>query len=321
MAHDDMPIALGPLAARLPPSPLTRFAPAPTGFLHLGHVVNAIYVWGIARALGGRVALRVEDHDRQRCRPEYEAALLEDLDWLGLVPDVFPTSAYRAGVCDGRQSDRLAHYMRAAQALVARGLVYGCACTRREIQAANAAAGASGTPGLAGVELRYPGTCRTRGLALGGAVAWRLVVEPGVVTFDDVRHGVSGQDPSAQCGDLLLRDRLGNWTYQFAVVVDDMAHGVDLVVRGDDLFASTGRQMLLGRLLGRPRPPVFLHHPLVMKTATQKLSKSDGDAGVRDLRAGGWSPQRVLGRAAHLAGLIALERDVGIDALPSLVVE
>lgn len=316
-----MSIALAPLAARLPSSPLTRFAPAPTGFLHLGHVVNAIYVWGIARALGGRVLLRVEDHDKQRCRPEYEAALLDDLDWLGFEPDVFPTSAFRAGACEGRQSDRRLHYTRAAQSLIARGLVYGCNCTRREIDAANAAGAAAGQGTAAGEagELHYPGTCRARGLSLGGPVGWRLVVDPGVVTFDDVVHGSSRQDPWAQCGDMLLRDRLSNWTYQFAVTVDDLAHGVDLVVRGDDLFASTGRQMLLGRLLGRARPPVFLHHPLVMKSRTQKLSKADGDSGVRDLRAAGWPAERVIGHAAHLAGLVSAEREVGVGELPSLV--
>lgn len=325
-----MPIALAPLAARLPSSPLTRFAPAPTGYLHLGHVVNAIYVWGLARALGGRVLLRVEDHDRQRCRPEYEAALLDDLDWLGFQPDVFPTSAFRAGPCEGRQSDRRLHHTRAAQTLIARGLVYGCVCTRREIDAANAAApvppssvAATDTAGPAvpvdPPELRYPGTCRARGLSLGGPVGWRLVVDPGSVSFDDAVHGVARQDPWRQCGDLLLRDRLGNWTYQFAVSVDDLLQSVDLVVRGDDLFSSTGRQMLLARQLGRQRPAVFLHHPLVMKSKTQKLSKSDGDTGVRDLRAAVWTAERVLGHAAHRAGLIAVEREVGVGELPSLV--
>ena len=149
--------------------PLTRFAPAPTGYLHLGHVVNALHVWGLARARGGRALLRVEDHDRQRCRPDYEAALLDDLDWLGLAPDVFPTADFRAGRCDGRQSDRHAHYARAVETLAARGLVYGCACTRREIEAATA-----GEPDAG--ELRYPGTCRHRGLPLADGVGWRLVL-------------------------------------------------------------------------------------------------------------------------------------------------
>ena len=291
--------------------PLTRFAPAPTGYLHLGHVVNALHVWGLARARGGRVLLRVEDHDRQRCRPEYEAALLDDLDWLGFAPDVFPTSAFRAGRCDGRQSDRHAHYARAVETLAARGLVYGCACTRRDIEEATA-----GAPEAS--ELRYPGTCRHRGVPLADGVGWRLVLPDDTITFDDLGHGPTTQTPSAQCGDLLLRDRLGNWTYQLAVVVDDLLHGIDLVVRGDDLFASTGRQILLARLLGRESPPAFFHHGLVMQTSTQKLSKSDGASGVRDLRAAGWTPERVLGHAAHLGGLIPAPRDVRIADLPAL---
>jgi len=296
------------LASRLPPPPLTRFAPAPTGYLHLGHVVNAIYVWGTARALGGRVLLRVEDHDRQRCRQEYEAALLDDLDWLGFEPDVYPTATFRAGRCDGRQSDRDTHYRRAIETLAAQGLVYGCECTRREIEAASSGSG----------ELRYPGTCRHRGLPLTDDVGWRLVLPDEQVTFDDAVHGSSTQTPAAQCGDVLLRDRLGNWTYQLAVAVDDLQHGVDLVVRGDDLFASTGRQILLGRLLGRNSPPVFLHHPLVMKSPTQKLSKSDGDTGVGDLRAAGWTPARVLGHAAHLAGIVDAARQLTVEDLAAV---
>jgi glutamyl-tRNA synthetase/glutamyl-Q tRNA(Asp) synthetase len=291
--------------------PLTRFAPAPTGYLHLGHVVNALHVWGLARARGGRVLLRIEDHDRQRCRPEYEAALLDDLDWLGVVPDVFRTSAFRVGRCDGRQSDRHAHYARAAEALAARGLVYACACTRREIEEATSAAPHAG-------ELRYPGTCRHRGLPLADGVGWRLVLPDDTITFDDLAHGPTTQTPAAQCGDLLVRDRLGNWTYQLAVVVDDLLHGIDLVVRGDDLFASTGRQVLLARLLGRESPPAFFHHSLVMQTPTQKLSKSDGARGVRDLRAAGWTPARVLGHAAHLGGLMPAPRDLTTADVPAL---
>jgi glutamyl/glutaminyl-tRNA synthetase len=139
------------------------------------------------------------------------------------------------------------------------------------------------------------------------------------VAFDDVLHGPTAHDPSAQCGDLLLRDRLGNWTYQFAVSVDDTAQAVDLVVRGDDLLASTGRQILLARLLGRATPPVYAHHRLIMKSPTQKLSKSDGDTGVRDLRAAGWTRGQVLGAAAHAVGLIDRVREVPVSDLSALV--
>lgn len=310
-----MPLLLAPAVAalrrRLPPSPLTRFAPAPTGYLHLGHVVNALHVWGIARALGGRVLLRVEDHDRQRCRPEFEAALLADLDWLGFRPDVFPTGAFRAGRCEGRQSDRDTHYVAAVEQLRRLGLVYGCACTRRAIEAA-----AGGGPPAG--ELRYPGTCRDLGLPLDERHGWRVRLGDEAVTFDDAIRGRTTQTPAAQCGDLLALDRLGNWTYQFAVTVDDRLHGIDLVIRGDDLFTSTGRQILLARLLGRETPPVFLHHALVMKSPTQKLSKSDGDTGVRDLRAAGWTAARVIGRAAHLAGLATAPGDLAASDAPAL---
>jgi len=118
------------LEARLQHEPLTRFAPAPTGALHLGHVVNAVYVWGLARALGGRVLLRIEDHDPQRSRPGAERLLLDDLDWLGFTADIYPSEAYRRGACDGRQSERDSLYREALAPLIAAGLVYGCRCSR-----------------------------------------------------------------------------------------------------------------------------------------------------------------------------------------------
>ncbi len=271
---------------------VTRFAPAPTGHLHLGHVVNAVHVWEIARQLHGRVLLRVEDHDRQRCRPEYEASILEDLHWLG----------FKADAPLVRQSERDAIYRTALRRLVEQRLVYGCRCSRAEIESANrrpqAADGKQLTAGKAPThELRYAGTCRDRGIPLIDDVGWRLRLEPGLEHFEDALCSVQAQDPSRQCGDLLLRDRLGNWTYQFAVVADDLDQGVTDVVRGTDLLESTGRQIRLGGLLGRTSPPRFWHHHLVMKSATEKLSKSDGDTGIRDLRAAGWSADDVLSRA------------------------
>ena len=251
---------------------VTRFAPAPTGYLHLGHVLNAIYVWETARASGpdARVLLRIEDHDRARSRPEFEAALLEDLGWLGFVPDGALT----------RQSERSAVYERALDDLRKRGLTYACECSRADI-------GSS----------RYPGTCRNKKLAESPGLSVRVRLDPTVERFQDLRLGLQEQQPSEQCGDLLVRDRHGNWTYQFAVVVDDWLQGVNLVIRGEDLLDSTGRQIQLARLLGRDQPPAFLHHELLMKTATQKLSKSDGDTGVRDLRAKGWSAEEVIEHA------------------------
>jgi glutamyl-tRNA synthetase/glutamyl-Q tRNA(Asp) synthetase len=122
-------------------------------------------------------------------------------------------------------------------------------------------------------------------------------IDPGVERFDDGLLGPHEQDPSAQSGDVLIRDRLGNWTYQFVASVDDFRQGIDLIIRGVDLLASTGRQIRIARLLGRPTPAEFRHHALIMKSPTQKLSKSDGDSGVRDLRARGWRPDQVRAAA------------------------
>jgi len=274
---------------------LTRFAPAPTGYLHLGHVANALHVWGEARTRGGAVLLRIEDHDRDRCRPEYETALLEDLDWLGFVPDIYPTYTFRAGRCESRQSDRGAIYDAMAARLREQGLVYACGCTRKAL-----GSGSPEVPGSVGREVPYPGTCRDLGLPFDGDVGWRVRLPHDTVTFEDQWCGVQTQRPSAQCGDLLIRDRRGNWTYQFVATVDDYLQGITHVIRGTDLLPSTGRQVLLGRMLGRPEPAAFAHHGLIMKSATQKLSKSDGDTGVRDLRAAGWTRERVIAEAARL---------------------
>ena len=261
--------------------------------MHLGHVVNAIYVWGLAQALGGRVLLRIEDHDRQRARTAFERALLDDLDWLGFAAAVYPTACYRQGPCDGRQSERDAIYRGVLAPLVDAGLIYGCRCSRADLAEVSAAAG----------ERCYPGTCRDAGLPLDEGLNWRLRMTPGGETFDDGVLGRQEQDPSAQCGDLLLRDRLGNWTYQCTATIDDFVQGVTLVVRGEDILHSTGRQIRFARLLGRATPAVFAHHPLVMKSAAQKLSKADRDTGIADLRGAGWTAAGLIGCAAHLVGL------------------
>ena len=290
---------------------VTRFAPAPTGLLHLGHVVNAIHVWGLAAASGGRVLLRIEDHDRLRSRPAFERAILDDLDWLGFVPDEPPTGAFRAGPCAGRQSDRHQTYASALDRLRARGLVYACECSRRGIAAASGPGG----------DLTYPGTCAAKGLADGPGSGLRVRLDPSIERFDDGRHGPQEQRPSEQCGDLLVRDRDGHWTYQFAATVDDLEQGVTLVIRGDDLLASTGRQIQLARLLGRESPARFFHHALVMKDPTRKLSKSDGDVGVGELRRRGWRAEEVIGAAAARAGLTDGPRAMASAEVASLFQE
>lgn len=238
----------------------TRYAPSPTGYLHLGHVVNAIYVWGLARAAEGRVLLRMEDHDRIRCRTEYEAGILEDLAWLGFEPDEgrYPLL---------RQSDRHEAYRAALERLRRTHHVYACDCSRKRMSGEH-----------------YDGYCRTRGLTDGDGRGLRVQMSAG--------------------NDLLLRDRDRNWTYHFAVTVDDIEHGITHIIRGDDLSASTGRQLELRRMLGAPEVPMYVHHPLVLKPNGEKLSKSAGDTGVRELRRAGSSAPDIIGRAAAAVGLI-----------------
>ena len=184
-------------------------------------------------------------------------------------------------------------YEQVLRGLESRGLTYPCVCSRKSIEAITGP----------GAELRYPGTCRD--LALDGRTesARRLRIETEAIAFRDLRLGDIQQTPAEQCGDVLLRDRNRCWTYQFAVVVDDHDQGIDLVIRGEDLLASTGRQIQMARLLGRALPPRFLHHPLITREDGQKLSKSNRDTGIRELRAAGWTAERVLGVAAIALGL------------------
>jgi glutamyl-tRNA synthetase/glutamyl-Q tRNA(Asp) synthetase len=244
-------------------------------------VVNAIYVWGIARARGlgsggGTVLLRIEDHDRIRCRPEYEAAILQDLDWLGFVPD-----AGRHPVL--RQSDEPGAYESALDDLPRRHHVYACRCSRREI---------GGRP--------YDGRCRELGLP------WDVRRPEGLQL---PAYGLRVQMPEGE--DILIRDRDGQWTYQFSVVVDDLRQDITHVIRGEDLADSTQRQVILRAMIHSPLPTphpqhdlVFIHHPLLLKPSGEKLSKSAGDTGVRELRAAGLSPEEVIGRAAAGVRLI-----------------
>ena len=274
-------VALGadgsPIAAGL----RTRFAPAPTGHLHLGHVANAVYVWGVAGATRGSVLLRIEDHDRQRSRASYRSALLEDLEWLGFRADEGPV----------RQSDDRAAYAAALETLRAQALVYVCDCSRAALLAAEWRG-----PGC-------PGRCRERALDDRPDRLLRARLGGGDERWMDLAVGPCTA-PVAVSGDLPVRDRNGNWTYGFAVVVDDLRHGIGLVIRGRDLLEATAVQIRLARLLGRPNPPAFLHHRLIRRPDGSKLSKADGDTSVRELRTAGAMPAELIGRAAAAVGLV-----------------
>ena len=256
---------------------VTRFAPSPTGRLHLGHAVSAIRAHDYARERGGRFLLRIEDIDGTRSRPEFVAGILEDLGWLGLRWDslVF-------------QSERLATYDVAMEQLKARALVYPCFCTRAEI-----AASASAPQGDIGPV--YPGTCRgltTDEVAARADLAhcWRLdmakaVAITGVLAWHDAIAGTVVADLLAQ-GDVVLARKDAPASYHLAVTLDDAAQGVTDVVRGVDLFAATDVHRVLQALLGLP-VPAYHHHPLVVDATGRRLAKRDGAVSLAEMRDGG----------------------------------
>jgi glutamyl-tRNA synthetase len=271
-----------------------RYAPSPSGHMHLGNARTALLAWLHARAAGGRFALRIEDLDRERCRPEWERDLREDLEWLGIDFDLEQQ----------RQSERSAVY----EAALARLDTYECFCTRAEVRAAASAPHAPAE--------RYPGTCRDlterereERRAAGRRPSLRLRVEPGTVTFTDLLHGVIAEDVAATVGDFLVRRSDGVHAYQLAVVVDDGELGATHVVRGDDLLSSTARQVLLQHLLGLGTP-VYAHVPLLYAPTGERLAKRHSAEAVRARREAGATAADVLGELAASAGLIAAPRPV-----------
>lgn len=285
----------------LPRGLRTRFAPSPTGYLHLGHAASAVFVWGIAQTIEAEVILRIEDHDRGRVRTEYEKAILEDLTWLGLLakPIFF------------RQSDHWDRYQSRMEEARARGLVYACTCSRREIQ--------ERTGEESKDELRYDGHCRSLGHADHHA-GLRLRLEPMDMTFQDLWTGPQVQTPSEQCGDLLIRDRDSNWTYNFAVSIDDAHEDIDLIIRGQDLLSATGRQLQLRSIFGFTKPLWFIHHPLIWESPERKLSKRNGSTSLRHLREQGLPPEMVLGQAAFSVGLLDKMLPIAAHELKGLFV-
>jgi glutamyl-tRNA synthetase/glutamyl-Q tRNA(Asp) synthetase len=246
----------------------------------------------VAEVLKARVLVRMEDHDRGRCRPEFERSILEDLQWLGFAGDQASTLSLDTHPSNFRQSDTPERYVAAFETLRSATDVYGCICTRAQLG-----------PADPDRERRYPGSCR------GGAVdrAERHVVRAhlpaGEVVTEDLLLGPLAQDPQEVCGDIVVRDAQGQWTYQFCVVVDDLLQGVNLVVRGEDLVQSTARQALLARLLGRITPVLTVHHPLLTDGSGRKFSKRDRSLTVQAMRSSGMSANDVIGEAWKHAGL------------------
>lgn len=270
-------------------APRGRYAPSPTGRLHLGNARTALLAWLDMRSRGGVMVLRIEDNDFTRARPELERRLIDDLEWMGLDWDEGPGMGGSFGPY--RQSERDEVYA----AALARLDTYVCTCTRAELRALP-------TMGATG-EVVYPGTCREgpRHPGRPGAIRWR--VPAGEVGFVDRVLGPYRQRVAAEVGDFVLRRADGAWAYQLAVVVDDGAMRIDQVLRGADLLDSTPRQILLQRALGLPTPD-YAHVPLILGPGGAKLSKRDGAPDLSALREAGAAPEPLVAALARSVGLV-----------------
>lgn len=275
---------------------VTRFAPSPTGPLHLGHAFSALTGFDRARSRGGRFLLRIEDTDRARVRPEYEAAIYADLHWLGIGWEM-PVR---------RQSDHLADYEAALDGLIARGLCYPCGCTRADIHAALSAP-QEGVTHLPPDGAVYPGTCRARPMSsrkASDAIRLNLtaalqVLDVAQLSFTETGperaglHRLSVQHLLTRVGDVVLSRRdIGAAAYHLCVVVDDALQGITEVTRGMDLFEATEIHVLLQRLLGLPSP-AYHHHRLIRDESGKRLAKRDDARALAKYRAEGATPQDI----------------------------
>lgn len=265
-----------------------RFAPSPTGRMHLGNVFSALLSWLSVKSKGGKWLLRIEDIDPQRSRREYAELIMDDLQWLGLSWDEGP-------YWQSERGDIYEHYL---CELKAKSLTYPCYCTRADILATQAPHESDG-------RVVYKGTCRNllpgqhRGPA---AVRMRVPDEgEGIIEFVDGHYGRHMVDLTTQCGDFIVRRKDGAWAYQLAVVVDDALMEIDEVVRGRDLLLSSPQQIYLARVLGF-RPPHFTHLPLLCNESGQRLSKRDRSLDMDALRKS-FSPRQIIGMLAHASGL------------------
>ena len=277
-----------------------RYAPSPTGELHLGNASTALLAWLSIRARGGTYVMRVEDLDRNRSRAALADQCLADLDWLGLDWDEGPDCGGDHGPYT--QWSRRTDYEQAFERLRQAGHLYPCFCTRRDI------ANAASAPQDPAEMRRYPGTCREipapeAATRIGvERHAWRFRVRGDASTaFDDLVRG-RRDERSASTGDFVVYRADGVPAYQLAVVVDDAAMSIDEVVRGDDLLSSTPAQLLLYQALGL-EAPVFGHVPLLLGTDRARLSKRHQGITLRELREAGHSPQAIVGKLAHVLGL------------------
>ncbi|MFT7369710.1 MAG: glutamyl-Q tRNA(Asp) synthetase [Alteromonas macleodii] len=277
---------------------ITRFAPSPTGPLHLGHVYSALLAHDMAAAVGGQFLLRIEDIDRSRARQDWEVQIFEDLHWLGLS---WPKPVMR-------QSDQLARYSESLAWLRSRNHVFSCTCSRRDVLN-SLAAPQEGAEILMGPDgIIYPGTCRNKLTASKNDlldVALRLsmssAVRQNIFSFQETGHGPNGetglieftaQDAIRDIGDIVLSRRDMGTSYHLSVVLDDAAQGITHVVRGEDLFEATKIHIILQKLIGLPTP-IYHHHNLIRDDTGKRLAKRDNARAIAKYRAEGVSPNDV----------------------------
>ena len=286
-----------------------RFAPSPSGRMHLGNVYSALLSYLSARKKGGEWILRVEDLDRQRCKKEYSVQLLDDLLWIGLKWDNF--SAENGGLApEFFQSNRDSFYIKAFDSLFAQGLVYDCFCRRADLLASSAPHASDGTP-------VYSGKCRNlseseKNLLYNTRVpAKRILTEDKIVSFTDGHFGAQKFNLQNDSGDFVIRRADGNFSYQLAVVVDDALMGVTEVVRGRDLLSSTASQIYLYEKLGFTVPE-FYHLPLLVSSDGRRLSKRDKDIDMGFLR-GNFTREELLGKILFLCGILEKEENLSLS--------
>lgn len=287
-------------------SGIIRFAPSPTGYLHEGHLLSALYVWAAAAKWDLKVHLRIEDHDQSRARPAYIEGIREDLAWLGFRYD-----------SESIQSERSAIYEAALQKLKAKSLVYPCYCSRKQLQDEN--------PKSETGEVIYQGKCFRRKNAAARLQTkdaphnLRFIVLNKVINWHDLRLGDFHENPKLQCGDFPIRDREGQWTYQFAVCVDDIDEHITHIVRGEDIRNSTARQIALMEALGRTERPIYLHHPLIVDENNKKLSKRELAHSLRQDKEAGITPEMLFGRVCHKAHLTESNAPISLQEATALV--
>ena len=277
-------------------SPVGRFAPTPSGRMHLGNVFAALIGWLSVRSRNGHLVLRMEDLDTQRTSDEFAETLRQDLRWLGLHWDAETEP----------QSRRSAVYDGYFEKLREMGLLYPCYCTRSQLHNVNA-------PHLSDGTYVYAGTCRNLKNPPDRAPAWRVMVPQKEYVVNDLCQGTFRQDLSTDCGDFVVRRADGCYVYQLAVTVDDGEAGVTEVVRGMDLLGSAPRQMYLQELFGFPHP-VYGHVPMLLAPDGRRLSKRDRDLDLGQLRSR-MTPEALIGHLAHAAGLIEIAEPVSAAEL------